>query len=51
MPSGESFIRQFLVGQNFFQTEFGDVCQEVSNRFLEQIAACQKANKLVDNSR
>ena len=34
MPSGESFIRQFLVGQNFFQTEFGNVCQEVSNRFL-----------------
>jgi len=28
IPSGESFIRQFLVGQNFFQTEFGQVCQE-----------------------
>lgn len=28
IPSGESFIRQFLVGQNFFQKEFGQVCQE-----------------------
>ena len=43
MPSGESFIRQFIVGQNFFQTEFGKVCQEVSNRLLKQ-----KANKLVN---
>ncbi|XP_068702429.1 alpha-mannosidase 2C1-like [Montipora foliosa] len=28
IPSGESFIRQFLIGQNFFQTEFGKVCEE-----------------------
>ncbi|CAH3126967.1 unnamed protein product [Porites lobata] len=28
IPSGESFIRQFLVGQKFFQQEFGQVCQE-----------------------
>lgn len=30
IPSGESFIRQFLVGQNFYQKEFGQVCQEVN---------------------
>lgn len=30
IPSGESFIRQFVVGQNFYQKEFGQVCQEVS---------------------
>ena len=30
LPSGESFIRQFLVGQKFFQQEFGQVCQEVN---------------------
>ena len=30
LPSGESFIRQFLVGQKFFQQEFGRVCQEVN---------------------
>ena len=30
IPSGESFIRQFLVGQKFFQQEFGQVCQEVN---------------------
>ncbi|XP_078370059.1 alpha-mannosidase 2C1-like isoform X2 [Oculina patagonica] len=28
IPSGESFIRQFVVGQNFYQKEFGQVCQE-----------------------
>ncbi|XP_067041919.1 alpha-mannosidase 2C1-like isoform X2 [Acropora muricata] len=28
IPNGESFIRQFLVGQNFFQKEFGKVCEE-----------------------
>ncbi|KAJ7388842.1 Alpha-mannosidase 2C1 [Desmophyllum pertusum] len=28
IPSGESFIRQFLVGQDFYQKEFGQVCQE-----------------------
>ena len=31
IPSGESFIRQFLVGQDFYQKEFGQVCQEVSS--------------------
>jgi len=30
IPSGESFIRQFVVGQNFYQEEFGQVCQEVN---------------------
>lgn len=30
IPSGESFIRQFVVGQNFYQKEFGQVCQEVN---------------------
>ena len=29
IPSGESFIRQFLVGQDFHRKEFGKVCQEV----------------------
>lgn len=30
IPSGESFIRQFVVGQSFYQKEFGQVCQEVN---------------------
>ena len=30
MPSGESFIRQFLYGQNFFQEEFNKRCSEVN---------------------
>lgn len=30
IPSGESFIRQFVVGQNFYRKEFGQVCQEVN---------------------
>lgn len=29
IPSGESFVRQFLVGQKFAQAEFGQVCNEV----------------------
>ena len=29
MPSGEAFIRQFLLGQRFFQEEFGIKCKEV----------------------
>jgi len=29
MPSGEAFIRQFLLGQRFFQQEFGIKCKEV----------------------
>ena len=29
IPSGESFVRQFLVGQKFFQDEFGEYCKEV----------------------
>ncbi|ELU16163.1 hypothetical protein CAPTEDRAFT_182455 [Capitella teleta] len=28
IPSGESFIRQFLYGQKFFQEEFGITCKE-----------------------
>ncbi|XP_070578443.1 alpha-mannosidase 2C1-like [Ptychodera flava] len=28
VPSGESFVRQFLVGQKFFQKEFGIKCKE-----------------------
>ncbi|KAL6474259.1 hypothetical protein MHYP_G00178200 [Metynnis hypsauchen] len=28
LPSGESMIRQFLEGQNFFKTEFGQYCKE-----------------------
>ena len=30
LPSGESFIRQFLYGQLFFKKEFGITCKEVS---------------------
>lgn len=30
IPSGESFIRQFVVGQNFYRKEFGQVCKEVN---------------------
>lgn len=26
IPSGESFCRQFLLGQNFFQSRFGKRC-------------------------
>ncbi|KAG1675632.1 Alpha-mannosidase 2C1 [Nymphon striatum] len=29
IPSGESFIRQFLYGQKFFQEEFGIKCKEL----------------------
>ncbi|XP_032228742.2 alpha-mannosidase 2C1 isoform X2 [Nematostella vectensis] len=28
IPSGESFIRQFVVGQQFFKEEFGMMCKE-----------------------
>ena len=27
MPSGESFIRQFLFGQRYFETKFGKRCE------------------------
>lgn len=30
LPSGESMVRQFLEGQNFFKVEFGQYCKEVS---------------------
>ena len=29
VPSGESFVRQFLYGQRFFMKEFGQKCTEV----------------------
>jgi alpha-mannosidase len=28
IPSGESFVRQFLLGQKFFKEEFGHYCNE-----------------------
>lgn len=28
IPSGESFIRQFLLGQKFYQRELGITCKE-----------------------
>ncbi|XP_068847464.1 alpha-mannosidase 2C1 isoform X4 [Capricornis sumatraensis] len=28
LPSGESMVRQFLQGQNFFRQEFGKICSE-----------------------
>ena len=31
IPSGESLVRQFLVGQRFFQKEFGSICREFWN--------------------
>jgi len=31
IPSGESLVRQFLVGQRFFQKEFGRSCREFWN--------------------
>jgi len=31
IPSGESFVRQFLTGQRFFKKEFGSYCQEFWN--------------------
>jgi len=31
IPSGESLIRQFLVGQTFFRKEFGKTCKEFWN--------------------
>ena len=34
LPSGESFIRQFLLGQRFFEKEFGKKSTVVSNCFL-----------------
>ena len=38
LPSGESFIRQFLVGQRFFREEFGKYCSEVrDDRFEKSI--------------
>ena len=30
IPSGESFVRQFLIGQKFFKEEFGSYCSVVS---------------------
>ena len=32
IPSGESFVRQFLIGQQFFKEEFGNYCKEVRSR-------------------
>ena len=29
IPSGESFVRQFVIGQRFFKQEFGFYCKEV----------------------
>ena len=29
LPSGESFVRQFLYGQRYFRKEFGKTCKEV----------------------
>jgi len=29
LPSGESMVRHFLQGQNFFKDEFGHYCKEV----------------------
>ena len=31
IPSGESLVRQFLIGQRFFKKEFGQYCQEFWN--------------------
>jgi len=31
IPSGESLVRQFLIGQRFFQQEFGAICREFWN--------------------
>jgi len=31
IPSGESLVRQFLVGQRFYQREFGEICREFWN--------------------
>ncbi|MCE0483162.1 MAG: alpha-mannosidase [Methylacidiphilales bacterium] len=31
IPSGESLVRQFLIGQRFFLHEFGSICQEFWN--------------------
>lgn len=45
IPSGESFIRQFVVGQNFYQKEFGQVCQEV-NFVQEQKLAVRSKIKI-----
>ena len=30
IPSGEAFVRQFLLGQRYFMKEFGCQCTEVS---------------------
>ena len=31
IPSGESLVRQFLIGQRFFKKEFGAICREFWN--------------------
>jgi len=31
IPSGESLVRQFLIGQRFFKKEFGSICREFWN--------------------
>jgi alpha-mannosidase len=31
IPSGESLVRQFLIGQRFFEKEFGSICREFWN--------------------
>lgn len=31
LPSGESLVRQFMLGQRFFKAEFGSICREFWN--------------------
>lgn len=51
IPSGESFIRQFLHGQTFYQKELGITCREFwlpdTFGYSAQIPAMMRVRKLV----
>ena len=47
IPSGESFVRQFLVGQRFFKQEFGKYCEEVCLYMSGMLAGSERFNFIV----
>ena len=54
IPSGESFVRQFLVGQRFFKEEFGAYCKEVKlrdNKCVDYAKYCKVVCNSVGNVR
>lgn len=51
IPSGESFVRQFLHGQTFYQKEFGVTCKEFwlpdTFGYSAQIPAMMQVRKMI----